>query len=663
MEHDKNFLNSAKRFMLGKSRDLKDPAIFHKITLTAFLAWVGLGADGLSSSAYGPEEAFLTLGTHHFLSVFVAIGTVLTVLIISSSYSQIIELFPSGGGGYLVASKLLSPKIGMISGCALLIDYVLTITISVASGADALFSFFPTEFLYYKFYFALFGVLLLIFMNMRGVKESVLPLVPIFLIFIATHIFAILYSFAVHLFQFGDLVTSTSSDIATSSNELGIFGMLFLIVKAYTMGAGTYTGIEAVSNGVPILRDPKVDTAKKTMKYMAVSLSFMIVGLLLSYLFYGVTHEHGKTLNAVLYSKISSDWGTYGTIFLFLILFSEAIILFVAAQAGFMDGPRVLANMALDRWFPSRFAILSDRLVTQNGVIIMGSAAMVTMILSKGSVKFLIVLYSINVFATFFLSQLGMVRHWWQVRNENKNWFKKIAINGIGLSLTSLILVSVLAIKFFEGGWITLVITGSLISLAIITKKHYNSVHEKIKELDETILPAITESIEVMHGCDHTKPHFNPNDKTAIIFVNGFNGLGVHTLLSVLRTFPNTFSNFVFAQVGVVDTGSFKGTAELNELEVKTKKDIHNYIDFINRNGFYADGFSKVGTEIIETAEELIIAIQEKYSNTVFFGGQLVFHRETIFNKMLHNQIVFTLQKKLYKMGLPFVIMPIKINM
>jgi len=256
-----------------------------------------------------------------------------------------------------------------------------------------------------------------------------------------------------------------------------------------------------------------------------------------------------------------------------------------------------------------------------------------------------------------------MVRHWWQVRKENKNWIKKISINGIGLFLTSLILVSVLSIKFFEGGWITILITGSLIILALITKKHYNSVNLKIKELDETILPAITESIEVFHNSEHSKQEYNVNNKTAIIFVNGFNGLGIHTLLSVIRTFPNTFSNFAFAQVGVVDTGSFKGTAELIELESKTKKDIYNYIEFINRNGFYAEGFSKVGTEVIETAEELLMEIQTKFSNAVYFGGQLVFHKETIFNKMLHNQIVFTLQKKLYKMGLPFVIMPIKINM
>src|SRR3984957_15275166 len=134
---------SIKPLLLGKPRDVHDPHLFHKLSLIAFFAWVGLGADGLSSSCYGPEETFKALNGHIYLSLFVAAASVITVFMISASYSQIIELFPSGGGGYLVASKLLSPELGVVSGCALLIDYVLTITISVASGADALFSMLP----------------------------------------------------------------------------------------------------------------------------------------------------------------------------------------------------------------------------------------------------------------------------------------------------------------------------------------------------------------------------------------------------------------------------------------------------------------------------------------------------------------------------------------
>src|SRR5512144_2690862 len=168
-----SFARRLKTLIIGGKHDLEETSLFHKLSLIAFFAWVGLGADGLSSSCYGPEEAFNALGGHVSLSVFVALMSGITVFVIAASYSQIIELFPTGGGGYLVASKLLSPAVGMISGAALLIDYVLTITISVASGADALFSFLPPGWLSYKLMFSLFGVVVLTIMNMRGVKESI----------------------------------------------------------------------------------------------------------------------------------------------------------------------------------------------------------------------------------------------------------------------------------------------------------------------------------------------------------------------------------------------------------------------------------------------------------------------------------------------------------
>src|SRR6476661_2419701 len=154
------------------------------IALVAFLAWVGLGSDGLSSSCYGPEEAFLALGHDQYLAVFLAVMTALTVFIISASYSQTIDLFPSGGGGYLVATKLLGPYPGLISGCALVVDYVLTIAISIASGADAIFSFLPANWLWLKFWLCLVVIVLMVGMNLRGVKESVLSLLPIFLAFV-----------------------------------------------------------------------------------------------------------------------------------------------------------------------------------------------------------------------------------------------------------------------------------------------------------------------------------------------------------------------------------------------------------------------------------------------------------------------------------------------
>src|SRR4051812_48057771 len=177
----------ATRVFLGRSKDLRDPGIFHRLALVPFLAWVGLGADGLSSSAYGPEEAFKALGEHRFLAVGLAALMATTVLLISAAYRRIIEEFPSGGGGYLVASKLLGPSAGVVSGSALLVDYVLTITTSLAAAGDALFSFLPAGWAGARLPVEVALTLTLTTLNIRGVRESVLALLPVFLLFLVTH--------------------------------------------------------------------------------------------------------------------------------------------------------------------------------------------------------------------------------------------------------------------------------------------------------------------------------------------------------------------------------------------------------------------------------------------------------------------------------------------
>jgi amino acid transporter len=228
---------------------------------------------------------------------------------------------------------------------------------------------------------------------------------------VLTHVFLIGYAFFTHAPQLKTVAHQTSSDFSSSISQLGVMGTIFLIMKAYSMGAGTYTGIEAVSNGIPNLREPRVKTAIKTMRLLATSLSIAVIGLIISYFLFDVRFVEGKTLNAVLIGKAISNWNPFaGQSFLYITLISEAALLFVAAQTGFLDGPRVMANMAHDSWLPRRFSMLSDRLVSQNGILIMGVAAYFVIWLSKASVGFLVVLYSINVFITFSLSLFGVIK-------------------------------------------------------------------------------------------------------------------------------------------------------------------------------------------------------------------------------------------------------------
>jgi amino acid transporter len=654
-----------KNTFIGKAKTIQDTGLFHKLTLVAFFAWVGLGADGISSSCYGPEEAFRNLQGHPSLAIFVALGTVFTIIIISSSYNQIVRLFPHGGGGYLVGSKLLSPTTGMIAGSALIIDYILTITLSVSSGADALFSFFSVEWQPYKLPFAMTGVCFLILLNLRGVKESVLSLTPIFIIFIATHVIAILYGIFLHSSDFAAVASRTSHEVNSTVSQLGFFGTFFIILRAYSMGAGTFTGIEAVSNGMPILREPKVTTARKTMFLMVLSLSFMVLGLMICYMLFNVQLDTHKTLNAVLLDNLTSGWGHFWSgSFVLITLISEAALLFVAAQTGFIDGPRIMANMAIDHWFPKRFASLSDRLVTMNGVLLMGIGSLIIMLISKGSVALLVVLYSINVFITFTISQTGMVRHWWLNRGKNLPWKRKLAINGIGLILTSFILVSVIILKFSEGGWVTLVITGVLIFIAINIKRHYFKTTLKLQKVR---LNAFSE-IEHLIGqrpcadCSHKKVKFNKEGKTAIIMVSGFGGTGLYTFLRILENFKGVYSNIVFVRVGILNSKIYRGTVELEQFKKQVKEDGEKYVKVANQFGLYGKSIWTIGTDPVSEIYRIVKKIRPRLSGAALFGGQLVFSKTFYTSKLLHNHTIFSIQKRFFKFGIPIVIFPIKVE-
>lgn len=656
----KQWSSLVRNVFIGKARSLADEKVFHKVSLIALFAWVGLGADGLSSSCYGPEAAFLALKEHTFLSVFVAVAAVSTILVICASYAQIIELFPAGGGGYLVASKLLSPRVGVISGCALIVDYVLTIAISIASGADALFSLAPPHWLPWKLAFAAGGVALLTLLNLRGVRESVMIWVPVFFLFLATHGFAIGYALCTHVGDLPQLLNNVGADARRTYSELGLFGMLVVILRAYSLGAGTYTGIEAVSNGLPILREPRVQTGRRTMLYMGLSLALTVAGLLVAYLLFRVTPVTGKTLNAVLFERLTSAWpGGLANTFLFLALLSAAALLLIAAQAGFLDGPRVMANMALDRWWPVRFASLSDRLVTQNGILLMGGAALLVLLLAHGSVELLVVLYSINVFITFSLSQLGMVRHWWLHRATEPHWWRKLCINGIGLVLTGAILISLCVVKFYEGGWVTLLVTGALVAATFSVQRHYQQTRAQLNRLDELAQSVETPSPQPQPAPIPAAP--DPQARTAILLVNGFNGLGLHTLLAVVRMFPKLYQNFVFASVGVIDAGNFKGATELENLRRHVGAAVERYAAYMRAQGFAAEARFVIGTDVVEEATALCREIARQYPNSQFFAGQLVFPNDSFLTRLLHNYTVFALQRRFYREGWPMLILPIRV--
>jgi len=643
--------------VIGAPLDPLSQTTRQHIALAAFLAWVGLGADGLSSSAYGPEEAFRALGAHTHLGVYLAIATAATVFIISLAYNQVIELFPTGGGGYRVATSLIGPRAGLVSGAALIVDYVLTIAISVASGVDALFSLLPPGLGAFKLGTELVLVALLMVLNLRGMKESIRILLPIFVGFFATHVLLIGYGILGHSQGLTLIVPDALTETRQLAHDIGWVAAISLFLRAYSLGGGTYTGIEAVSNNVQTLREPIVRTGKITMFYMATSLAFTAGGIILLYLLWRAQPVEGQTLNAVVFGTIIESLGLPAGLShaaLLIVLVTEAGLLFVAANTGFLGGPQVLSNMAADSWLPHQFRHLSTRLVTQNGIVIMRVAALVILLWSTGKVDLLVVLYSINVFLTFSLSLLGLCIYWWRARARDERWLLRLAFSALGFAVTSSILAVTVVEKFGEGGWVTVVITSLVIGCCLAIHRHYDAVKARLREVDEVFTAAQSPK------CEHPPP-LDPQAPTAVFMVGSSRGGGIHTLLWVQRLFPGNFRNFIFISAKAVDSQSYGGAEHIDELKAKLDRALNFYVDYCHANGLAATARFSLGTDRVDELVKLAEEIQLEFPNCLFFTSKLVFQNENWVTRLLHNQTALALQRRLHLNGMQMVILPMQL--
>jgi amino acid transporter len=646
-----------REMLLGKALDPMKAETRHSLALVAFIAWVGLGADGLSSSAYGPEEAFKALGTHGHFGVYLAIATAVTVFIISLAYNQIIELFPTGGGGYRIATVLIGPHAGLVSGAALIVDYVLTIAISVASGVDALFSLLPVSAQPYKLTLELVTVVVLLWMNLRGAKESIKILLPIFIGFVLTHVVVIVYGLLVHATGIPALIPDTVHETRKLAGETSWLFTIALLLKAYSMGGGTYTGIEAVSNNVNSLAEPRVRTGKMTMLYMAFSLAFTAGGIILLYLLWNARPVEGQTLNAVVFNTILGHMGLHDAklaIALSTTLAFEAGLLLVAANTGFLGGPSVLANMAADSWVPHKFRYLSTRLVTQNGVMVMGIAAFALLLWSAGKVDLLVVLYSINVFLTFSLSLAGLCLYWLKQRKAGQRWFGRMLLSVIGLMVTASILVVTVIEKFNEGGWMTILITTLVIAMCLVVRAHYRETKDKIRSVDQVFANQPFGS----HGGPMIP---DANDQTAAFIVGNSRGGGLHALLWVQRMFPGHFKNFIFINARTVDSHAYGGGGALEQMRAEANATLTFFVDFCHSHGMASASNLGFGTDVVDEVTRLCEITNAEYPNTIFFTSKLIFENDNWFTRLLHNQAALAIQRRLHFEGLQMVILPMKV--
>jgi hypothetical protein len=541
---------------------------------------------------------------------------------------------------------------------------VLTIAISIASGVDALASFLPLGFQPYKLWAEAVFIALLIVMNLRGLKEAIQILLPIFLGFVATHLVLIVYGIVAHASNLPQVIPNTVAETGELARNIGWTGVAGMLLLAYSQGGGTYTGLEAVSNNVNLLAEPRVRTGKMTMFYMALSLAITAGGIILLYLLWDAHPTDGETLNATAFKRIIAHMGLGSSmmnqVLLAIVLAFEAGLLFVAANTGFLGGPSVLSNMASDSWVPHQFRYLSTRLVTQNGILVMGIAALAILFWTRGQVTLLVVLYSISVFLTFAISLFGLCLYWWRHRNEagaqreNVHWLRRFLLSAVGFVICAGILVVLLFERFTQGGWATALIIAAISGLCIVIRNHYRETKRAIRSVDQVFenqpFGPVTEPVEP-----------DPEAQTAVFIVGNSRGGGLHALLWVLRMFPGHFKNFLFVNARTVDAHAYGGEGALEQMREDAAHTLEYFVDFCQSHGMASASYIGFGTDAVEEVTRMCEQISHEYPNSIFFTSKLIFASDNWFTRLLHNQAALAVQRRLHFEGLQMVILPMKV--
>ena len=647
------------QWVVGPPRDPVDPGTRRSLLLTAVLASAGLGANGLSSACYGPEKAFLALGSHPELGPILALAMIATLIVLALAYTQIIALFPSGGGNYKVVSQLLGPGMGLIAGSALLVDYVLTIAVSLASGTDGLFSVLPPGAQTHKLAVEIGLIVLLITLNMRGVSDAIRFLLPIVLAFLLSHGVLIIYGIASSGYSFPATVAHTPIGAHGLSQQVGWPLAAALLLRAYSLGGSSFTGIESIANNVNLLAKPRYRTGRTTLLSVALTLGFVAGGILLLYTLSGVRPVYGQTLNAVAFGTVVDRLpiGPFArSAVLLAVLALEGVILFVAANSILIFAPSLLGTMATDSWLPHRFSNLSSRLVRQNGVLFVGGCALAILVGTGGELGLLVVLYSINVFLSLALAKAGLCRYWWTRRTEVRHWPLRLAVAGAGFLIAAIILVVTLTQKFFAGGWATLCVTLLVIGGCLVVRRHYRWVEERRREMDTLFaLPA--------HELAPARPILStPDGQVAVLLVTVHWGTAIHTLLWMQRLFPGRFNSIIL--VGVIKLqADVLGTSEaLLRKRAELDASLAQLEAFCGKTGLRTSRVIGHGTDAIAELERLIKDTVTRFPECVCFTNQLILPAGRRFGEWLHNQTALGLQRRLHLDGIPLVVLPITLR-
>ena len=450
-------------------------------------------SDALSSTAYATEEILLVLvlaGTAA-LSYALPIGIAIAVLIaiVVSSYRQTIRAYPQGGGAYIVTKDNLGTYPALIAGAALLIDYVLTVAVSVAAGIAAVTSAVPWLFPY-RVVLCIAAVCLIAVANLRGIRESGnLFAAPTYLFVVSL--------FALVVYGGAGAIFDVLGKAPYQAHAPGLEGIgLFLLLRAFASGCAALTGVEAVSDGVPAFKTPEARNARIVLAWLGGILITLFLGI--TYLAYdfGIAPTEHETVVSQLARHVFG-----GGVLYYELQFVTMLILLLAANTSFADFPRLAFFLARDRFIPRQFSTQGDRLVFSNGIVILGSLAVVLLLIFRGDTHALIPLYAVGVFVSFTLSQGSMVRRWLRVRGPGWGW--RLAINGVGAVVTGIVMLTIAVTKFSHGAWIVVLLIPTLVAAFIVVHRHYDEVARQLSLDDYSPPPPMSNTVLVLVGDLH----------------------------------------------------------------------------------------------------------------------------------------------------------------
>jgi amino acid transporter len=463
-------LSDLKRLLFGQ------PLSNREVEHEKLPVWKGLSvfsSDALSSVAYATEEILIILVALSVAASVWSIPIALTIaallIIVSLSYRQTISLYPNGGGAYTVAKENLGETAGLLAGAALLIDYILTVAVSISAGVAAIVSAFPSL-AEQKVHLAILLVFLMTFLNLRGLRESS------FIFSIPTYFFVacLFLLLGVGFFR------SLSGEIPPKTDlihEAYPAISIFFILRAFASGCAALTGIEAISNGVPAFKNPAVHNAKKTLTIMVCILAVSFIGVTALGHMHMIVPKHGETMLSQI-ARLSFGQG----FFYYAMQAATAAILVLAANTAYADFPRLTSILGKDRFLPRQLSNIGDRLVFSNGILSLGFAAICLIYLFDADTHSLIPLYSVGVFLSFTLSQAGMIVH--HLRYKEKHWGKGLTLNAMGALVTFLVLMVVATTKFTEGAWIIILLAPSMLYVFRAINRHYVLVGRQLRLLD-----------------------------------------------------------------------------------------------------------------------------------------------------------------------------------